>query len=228
MKAAARKTRKPAADSRMRQIEEFAREKGAYRVKTFPAKWVTIDDRVRMKCQIPLCPHYGKMLTCPPNIPTVEEFTKALARYEHALLVQTRSTLSGEIEAYEREQVIEFFMAPTKTAAKTKGGDSSGEGTDFNNVRLAAVRLHKLINEVEGRAMALGFPYALGLIGGECMLCTQCVGAGAEHGCRRPYEARPSMEGVGIDVIETSRKAGLPFEIPPKTEIVWSGLVLID
>jgi predicted metal-binding protein len=36
------------------------------------------------------------------------------------------------------------------------------------------------------------------------------------------------MEGVGIDVIKTSAAAGLPFELPPKQEIVWSGLILID
>jgi len=90
------------------------------------------------------------------------------------------------------------------------------------------VRLHKLVNEAEGKAMSLGFPYALGLIGGTCMLCPECVGPCSSQGCRRPYEARPSMEGVGIDVVQTSIKAGLPFDIPPKTEIVWSGLLLID
>jgi hypothetical protein len=36
------------------------------------------------------------------------------------------------------------------------------------------------------------------------------------------------MEGVGIDVLKTSINAGLPFEMPPKKEIIWSGLVLVD
>ena len=52
------------------------------------------------------------------------------------------------------------------------------------------------------------------------------IGAGA--GCRRAYQARPAMEGVGIDVVKTSQNAGLPFDIPPKNEVVWSGLVLIE
>jgi hypothetical protein len=36
------------------------------------------------------------------------------------------------------------------------------------------------------------------------------------------------MEGVGIDVIQTCTRAGLPFDVPPKTEIIWSGLILVD
>jgi predicted metal-binding protein len=161
-------------------------------------------------------------------VPTVEEFRRALGNYRKALLIQTRSSLTGEIDSYDREEVKKFFLAPGK-ARETKGGEKAGQGqNDFSNVRIAAVRLHKLVNEAEGKAMSLGFPYALGLIGGECMLCPECVGSCSSQGCRRPFEARPSMEGVGIDVFQTSIKAGLPFDIPPKTEIVWSGLLLID
>lgn len=208
-------------------LEEFALEKGAYRARVFSARLVAVDDRVRMKCQIPLCPHYGKMLTCPPNVPTVEEFSRALKRYRKALLIQTRSPLSGEIDTYDKEEVMKYFAAPG-TASRSKGGEKTGELKDLDSMKIAAIRLHKLVNEVEGKAMALGFPYALGLIGGECMLCTGCVGVGSGQSCRRPYEARPSMEGVGIDVIKTSIGARLPFDVPPKKEIVWSGLVLID
>jgi predicted metal-binding protein len=212
---------------RLEQLEAFAREKGAYRARIFSAGEVVVDERVRLKCQIPLCPHYGRSLTCPPNVPTVEEFRRALGNYRKALLIQTRSSLSGEIDSYDKEEVKKFFMAPGK-APKAKGGEKGGGQNDFSDVRIAAVRLHKLVNEVEGKAMSLGFPYALGLIGGECMLCPECVGTCSSQGCRRPFEARPSMEGVGIDVFQTSIKAGLPFDMPPKTEIVWSGLLLID
>lgn len=212
---------------KIKQLEQFAIKKGAYRANAFSASGVAIDERVRMKCQIPLCPHYGHTLTCPPNIPTVDEFKKALAHYKEALLIQTRSPLSGDIDAYDKEKVIKFFTAPAKVSIM-KGGDKTGEEKDFNSVRVAAVKLHKLVNEVESSAMALGFPYALGLIGGECMLCYECVGVNSKQPCHRPYEARPSMEGVGIDVVKTSIKAGLPFDMPPKTEIIWSGLILID
>lgn len=217
---------KPDNAGKLKELEQFALDKGAYRAKVFPARSVIIDDRVRLKCQIPLCPHYGRTLTCPPNIPTVEEFGKALKRYKKAILIQTRSSLSGEIDNYDKEEVLKYFAAPG--TAGSKGGEKTGEIKDLDNMKIAAIRLHRLVNDVEGKAMALGFPYALGLIGGECMLCAQCVGVGSVQGCRRPYEARPSMEGVGIDCIRTSIKAGLPFDMPPKTEIIWSGLVLID
>ena len=221
-------TREQAADrDKIRQLERFAIEHGAYRARAFPARLVAIDERVRLKCQIPLCPHYGRSLTCPPNVPAVEEFIKAVQRYRTAMLVQTRSALTGDIAAHDREEVLQFFASPGATQ-KEKGGEKTGTGQDLDALKIAAIQLHKLVNEVEGKAMSMGFPYALGLIGGDCMLCHECVGAGSGKSCRRPYEARPSMEGVGIDVIKTSAKAGLPFELPPKQEIVWSGLILID
>jgi predicted metal-binding protein len=220
-------TDKAGTTRKIKELERFALENGADRVKAFSARSVALDERVRMKCQIPLCPHYDRTLTCPPNIPTVEEFRTVLRRYKAALIVQIVNPLSREPESYDREEIKEFFQNPGKKSKK-KGGEKDTRTDDLVSVKDAAVRLHKLINAVELRAISSGFPYALGLIGGECMLCTECVGVGSLKSCRRPYEARPSMEGVGIDVIKTSQKAGLPFEIPPKKEIVWSGLVLID
>ncbi len=219
--------KKTAGSARIRELEKFALGKGAYRARAFSARWVALDERVRLKCRIPLCPHYGRTLTCPPNVPTMEEFSRALKCYRKALLVQTRSLLSGEMESLDRNEALQFLLTPGKPR-KATGGEEKSSAEDFNNVRLAAVRLHKLVNEVEGKAMALGFHYALGLIGGECMLCPECVGTCSGKGCRRPYEARPSMEGVGIDVVKTSVKAGLPFDIPPKQEVVWNGLILVD
>jgi predicted metal-binding protein len=213
--------------ARLEALEDFAREKGAYRARVFAAADVVVDERVRMKCQIPLCAHYGRSLTCPPNVPSVEEFRKALGNYREALLLQTRSSLSGEIDAYDKQEVLKFFKNPA-AATQEKGGEGGGAKEDFRNVKLAAARLHQLVNDVESKAMSLGFPYALGLIGGECLLCPTCVGPCAAQGCRRPFEARAAMEGVGIDVLQTSVKAGLPFDMPPKTEIVWTGLLLID
>jgi predicted metal-binding protein len=210
---------------KIRQIVTAAVEKGAYRAKAFSARLVAVDERVRLKCQIPLCPHFGTTLTCPPNIPTVEEFSRALRRYRKAVLVQMRSPITMKMEQVDREEALRFFERGGRTEQE-KGGKKTEAAKNFDDMKLAALRLHKLVNEVEGMAMCLGFPYALGLIGGECKLCSSCIGPGGA--CRRPYQARPSMEGVGIDVIQTSIRAGLPFAIPPVGEIIWSGLVLID
>jgi predicted metal-binding protein len=157
-------------------------------------------------------------------VPTVEEFRKALSRYRKAVMVQTRSPLMGPMDAAEKEETLKFLDVPGCAEAKTEG--SSPTASEIHDMKLASVRLHKLVNEVEAVAMREGFPYALGLIGGECMLCGSCTGPG--NACRRPFQARPSMEGVGIDVIRTSIRAGMPFDIPPVKEIVWSGLILID
>jgi len=208
------------------ELEKIALEKGASRARIFPARYVVVDERVRMKCQIPLCPHYGRTLTCPPNIPSVEEFKKTVSLYKTAIMIQTTSPLINKMESYDKEEVKDYFKKMGK-GGKKKGGEKAEAPDDFGNVTDAAKKLHKLVNEVELKAMSMGFPYALGLIGGECMLCAECVGVSSGESCRRPYEARPSMEGVGIDVIQTSQKAGLPFECPPTKEIVWSGLVLI-
>ena len=213
-------------NKKIKELERFALEKGAFKAKAFSAQLVTVDERVRAKCQIPLCPHYGHCLTCPPNVMSVDEFAKALKRYYTALLVQTQSSLSGDPGKQDKKAVLQYVAAPGKQ--KKKGGDKTELYTDLDNMKYAAIRLHKLVNEVESMAMSLGFPYALGLIGGECMLCPECVGVNSGKACRRPYQARPSMEGVGIDVLKTSIKAGLPFEMPPKKEVIWSGLVLVD
>jgi len=213
--------------SNIKHLVSIAKEKGAYRAKSFSARLVTVDERVRLKCQIPLCPHYGQCLTCPPNVPTVEEFRTALKRYGTAVMIQTRTPLTMEMADFDKKETVRFLESPGSCNA-VKGREKTEAEVNFDNVKLSSVRLHKLVNEVEGSAITLGFPYALGLIGGDCMLCSKCVGQNSGAGCRRPYQARPSMEGVGIDVVRTAINAGLPFDIPPKTEIIWSGLVLVD
>lgn len=44
-----------------------------------------------------------------------------------------------------------------------------------------------------------------------CELCADCPGSRA--GCRRPKEARPTPEGLAVDVFATVRRYGLPIEV---------------
>ncbi len=215
-----------ASNKKLKELERAALDAKADKAKVFSARLVAMDIRVRMKCQIPLCPHFGQTLTCPPNVPTFEEFTKVVESYDHALLVQMKSPISGDMDKLDKEEVLKYMAKPGKSPSKKDRLDE--EHQDLNSMKLAAIKLHKLINDVEGIAMGMGFHYALGLIGGECMLCSECVGVGSSGKCRRPFQARPSMEGVGIDVGRTCIDAGLPFDIPPKKDITWSGLILID
>ncbi|OGP75120.1 MAG: hypothetical protein A2W09_05375 [Deltaproteobacteria bacterium RBG_16_50_11] len=177
-----------------RQLQDEAIHLGATKVKVIPISSIVIDERVRLKCLVPLCDKYNQNLMCPPHLPAVNEFRKAAARYSRALFVQLVFEKNGEV---------------TKTETRQQG-----------------LRLHKIIHELERRAFSLGYPLAAGLIGGSCKLCKTCVGA--PNPCRHPLMARPSMEGMGIDVIKTAKRIGLPFHFHSRNRLFWNGLLLID
>lgn len=65
--------------------------------------------------------------------------------------------------------------------------------------------------QAEKEAFRAGFYKAFAYWAGPCSLCQpSCAGDGI---CRNPGEARPSMEGAGIDVFETVQRAG--FSLRP-------------
>ena len=68
------------------------------------------------------------------------------------------------------------------------------------------------MTDLERTAFKLGYRYAAAFSGGECVLCDECVGQASGEQCRHPFEARPSMEAVGIDVVATAEAAGLSVE----------------
>ena len=87
--------------------------------------------------------------------------------------------------------------------------------------------LHKLILDLEHYAFLQGFYSALGFKAGRCRLCEKCD---VERGlCVYPKQARPSMEGCGVDVFLTARNAGYEMEILTNKEQEYYiyGLLLI-
>jgi predicted metal-binding protein len=176
------------------QLQNEAIRLGATMARVIPVSSVIIDERVRLKCLVPLCDKYGHNLMCPPNLPSVAEFRESLKRYSKALFVQLAWENKGEV---------------SRTEAKKR-----------------ALKLHKIIHELERKALYLGFPLAAGLIGGSCKLCRKCVGP-VGH-CKHPLIARPSIEGMGIDVIQTAKNIGLPFDFSSPNRIFWNGLLLIN
>ena len=162
----------------MKQLINEANQLGATKAKIIPVSSVVIDERVRLKCLVPLCDKYNQNLMCPPNLPSVEEFRKSLKKYSKALFIQLAFRKKGKISKIE--------------------------------MRRYGLRLHKIIHQLERKALFLGFPLAAGLIGGPCKLCRRCAGPAGP--CRHPLMARPSIEGMGIDVIQTAKKIGLPFD----------------
>jgi len=175
------------------ELREMALRLGATRAKVISVSSIVIDDRVRLKCLVPLCDQYNQNRMCPPHLPPVEVIRKCLKKYSKALFVQLVLRKEGEVSQAE--------------------------------ARRSGIRLHQIINALEREAFVSGFSLAAGLIGGSCKLCRKC--AGPSRPCRHPMKARPSMEGMGIDVFQTARKIGLPFQFPAHQDLVWNGLLLI-
>ena len=180
------------------RIISVLKEQGASAVVLIDSADIIVDDRVRLKCHVPLCDSYARNLMCPPYVPSVSEFREALRNYRQAILLQVSAPLS---EMYENIPTEEVF--------------------------LPAKKLHELVNVGEKEAFAAGFRFAAGFIGGCCRLCDECVAVQTGRTCRFPFKARPSMEAMGIDVMATAEKAGLPLSFPISNRVTWTGLILL-
>jgi len=187
---------------RFGQLIKKAIERGATKAKIIPVHEIVLDERVILKCQVPLCNEYGNHLLCPPNSPSLKQFREVLKKYSNALLIQLRTPM---------DQLGSKF-----------------EGSRKNVIYEGAHELHEVVNIVEKAAQELDFIFAAGFIGGACKLCDPCVGVKSGRACKYPFKARPSMEAVGIDVYLTAQRAGLEFSHDIEKEVVWNGLVLLE
>jgi predicted metal-binding protein len=82
------------------------------------------------------------------------------------------------------------------------------------------------IPDIEREIFIDGKYKAIGFAAGSCRLCSECN----FKTCIHPRSARPSMEGVGIDVYETSRNNGFNIEVLKSKDALgnYFGLVLIE
>jgi len=167
-----------------RLFKEKAIEMGASLAEVIPADWAQIDERVRLKCSVPLCPNYGKSLFCPPHTPSPEFMKKALSRYHHAVLF-----------ALQIIPVEHFSVRSTQRHA----------AADWSR------RCFEIAGTLETLAFGNGYYLAMGFTQGSCRraLCgqDQCL-ALAGGTCPYPLKARPSMESVGIDVYGLVTRVG--------------------
>jgi predicted metal-binding protein len=187
---------------RFAQLIKFAMERGPTEAKVIPAREIVLDERVILKCQVPLCNEYGNHLLCPPNSPSLAQFREVLNKYSKALLIQLRTS---------RDRLSSKSEQSLKKAIYSRANE-----------------LHEIVHGVEKQAQELHFSFAAGFIGGSCKLCIPCVGVKSGRPCKHPFKARPSMEAVGIDVHLTAQKAGLGFSYGIEDEVVWNGLVLLE
>lgn len=77
---------------------------------------------------------------------------------------------------------------------------------------------HAWVSETNGVLLGLeravflaGHVKAFVLFAGRCQFCEDCPSALAD--CRRPESARPSPEGLAVDVFSTVRQYGFPIDV---------------
>ena len=197
-------------EQKLAQIVTTAMSLGASEAKVIDAKDIVVDKRVRLKCMIPICSDYNRHMMCPPNIMPVGEFADIVGLYEKALIVQ----IEADVDSSDKSSVSLSKELCTELEKSTKTNEWEKE-------------LHRLINKVEAHAFKEGFYLAAGLIGGSCGLCQECVDPRSGNPCRHPFEARPSMEAMGVDVVRTCENVGLPMHLSSDMRVRWTGLVLL-
>ncbi|MHA1606164.1 MAG: DUF2284 domain-containing protein [Candidatus Freyarchaeota archaeon] len=197
------------------ELSKLAFSLGASRVKVVTTDVITVDARVQLKCRYPPCPFYGRNKMCPPFTPSAEEFEKYLSKYRYAILVQVDIPLTEDIKARLRDDVkLEDIISDEEfnRLLRARGG-------------FAWKLLNRVVSGVEREAFKMGYRFAVGFAAGACPLCEECD---VNSPCKHPFEARPSMEAVGIDVHKTLENAGLSLKWSTRNIITLTGLVLID
>jgi predicted metal-binding protein len=173
----------------MEHFRQKAMELGASMARAIPAEWVQIDERVRLKCSVSLCPNYDKSIHCPPHTPSTEFMRKALSRYSHAILF-----------ALDIIPVENFSVRSIQ-----RHGAADWTRKTF-----------EIVGTLETLAFGSGYYLAMGFSQGSCRkaLCGQEKCLVLEGGsCPYPLKSRPSMEAVGMDVYGLVTRVG--WEIYP-------------
>ena len=192
------------------ELTDMARKHGTTSARIIPAKMVVIDEKVRLKCELPRCAGYGHYLTCPPYVMPVETFRRILSIYKWCLLVQVE--------------------------AKDINSTDKGKGRINQSILKENRQLHRpfrlkllqIVEALEAAAFKKGLYLAAGFIGGSCVLCDKCVNEKTSEVCRHPFRARPPMEAVGINVIRTVKNAGLSIHLSSSQNVIWTGLILLN
>jgi len=66
-------------------------------------------------------------------------------------------------------------------------------------------KFREAILDIENKLQLNGFPRSFAIVNGPCKLCTECTVLKGKP-CRYPDKLRPSVAGIGIDIISTLRK----------------------
>jgi predicted metal-binding protein len=85
---------------------------------------------------------------------------------------------------------------------------------------------HDVMPKLEREAFLMGYYKAFASAAGPCQFCEECT----PQDCKNFKLSRPSLEGFGVDVYATARKAGFDIEVrKDKTEMgTYYGLLLVE
>ena len=199
-------------------LEKMALELGAVDAKVIPADWVCVEDRVVLKCRAG-CVGYGKKLTCPPHVPTPDQFRKILGEYRYALLVKFRSPALASDDVVR--SIYRYWLDPAAPA------DKKAEATRFwaDYFEYSKLILDAML-QLEKAAFNDGNSFALAFVNGSCRLCEKCnVEAGV---CLHPHIARIPEHAVGINMKKTAEIAGMALKFPVDGHPEPMAILLID
>ena len=111
----------------VKHLIDRAHALGADRAAPLSAASVVVDERVRLKCRVPLCSSYGRNLMCPPHVPGPDETRAALARYADVLLVQQDIARdAGRGRRGARRQDVRREPGAATPEARARRRDASG------------------------------------------------------------------------------------------------------
>jgi len=187
----AKKPRKVTIETDEAQLEEDlgryrnkALELGASKARIISVDEIPVDERVTLKCRVPLCFGYGVCVNCPPHALKPTELRRLLAKCKWAVffvqdvppevIVRDKATIKERVAAYQN--------------------------------------VFKIVTEIESMAFYDGYYLAFGFAAGSCRhtFCGLEEDCRAMKGtkCKFSLRARPSMEAVGIDVYRMVADSG--------------------
>jgi predicted metal-binding protein len=172
----------------LEKYSQKAMELGASEAKVIPADLPQVDERVRLKCAIPPCPNYGRCGNCPPNLPELDFIRKAFGRYKWAIFFK------NDVPPEDFADINRYYPHGRKHQVMTD----------------------EIAAKLEVAAFADGYRFALGLGAGGCRdtMCNGGLCQKLDSGrCPHILKTRPSMEAMGIDVVDLINKVG--WEIYP-------------
>ena len=103
-------------------LKESALKLGAIDAKVVQSDHIFVEDRVTLKCRG--CVGYGKKLTCPPHVPTPEEFQRILGEYQYGLLVKFKSPARTDDDVVK--SIYKYWLDPATPRIKKRRLRCSG------------------------------------------------------------------------------------------------------